>query len=170
MIGFRRLRNADLHLMHRWLHTPHVARWYGEPGTLEEVSEEYSAYIEGREQVEPYLILYNDRPVGYIQSYRVSGDEEYERLVDIEDSAGIDLFIGEEDLLYKGLGPLVIRCFIEETVFADESIGACIIDPDPENTAAIRAYEKVGFEYFKTAETSEGRLHLMKISRQEFSR
>lgn len=154
--------------MHRWLHTPHVARWYGEPGTLEEVSEEYSAYIEGREQVEPYLILYNDRPVGYIQSYRVSGDEEYERLVDIEGSAGIDLFIGESDLLHRGIGPLVIRRFIEEIVFVDESIGVSIIDPNPENTAAIRAYEKVGFEYYKSAETSEGPVYLMKLSRVRF--
>lgn len=168
-IGFRRLRNADLHLIHRWLHTPHVARWWHEDtGTFEEVSEEYSAYIEGREPVAPYLILYDDRPVGYIQSYGVSDDEEHKRLVDIKDSAGIDLFIGEEALLYKGLGPLVIRRFIDEIVFADESINVCIVDPEPGNTGAIRAYEKVGFEHFKSADTSEGPVYLMKRARAEF--
>ena len=145
---------------------PHVARWWREDtGTLKEVSEKYSAYIEGREPVEPYLILYDNQPFGHIQSYRVSDDEEYERLVDMEDSTRIDLFVGEEALLYKGLGPLVIRRFIEEIVFSDESISVCMIDPDPENRAAIRAYERVGFEYFKFAQTSEGPVYLMKRPR-----
>jgi RimJ/RimL family protein N-acetyltransferase len=168
-ITFRRLRHSELPMIHRWLHVPHVARWWGEDtGSYEKVSREYSAYIEGEETVEPFLILYDDRPVGYIQSYRVSDDEEYEGLVGIEDSAGIDLFIGEEYLLYRGLGPLVIRRFIEEVVFADESIMVCIIDPEPENTAAIRAYEKVGFDYFKSADTSEGPVYLMKLRREAF--
>lgn len=168
-IGFRRLRHGDLPTIHRWLHTPHVARWWHEDTRpYEEVAEHYSAYIEGREPVEPYLILYDDRPIGYIQSYRVSGDEEYEKLVNIENSAGIDLFIGEEDLLYRGLGPRIIRRFIGELVFAEESIEVCIIDPEPGNKAAIRAYEKVGFRYFGSADTSEGPVYLMKLSRKEF--
>lgn len=167
-IGFRRLQDADLPAIHRWLNTPHVARWWRQDtGTYEEVSEEYSAYIEGKEPVEPFLILYDGRPVGYIQSYRVSDDEEYEGLVGIEYSAGIDLFIGEENLLYRGLGPLVIRRFIEEIVFADKGIMVCIIDPEPENRAAIKAYEKVGFGYFKSADTSEGPVYLMKLRREE---
>jgi RimJ/RimL family protein N-acetyltransferase len=157
-------------MIHRWLNAPQVARWWGEDaGSCEEVSKEYVAYIEGKEPVEPYLILYDARPVGYIQSYRVSDDEEYERLVGIADSAGIDLFIGEKDLLYRGLGPLVIRRFIEEVVFADESIAVCVIDPEPKNTAAIRAYEKAGFRYFKSADTSEGPVYMMKLRREEFS-
>lgn len=168
-ISFERLRTSDLPLIHRWLHTPHVARWwYADIGTYEEVSAKYSAYIEGREPVEPYLILYEDRPIGYIQSYQVSDDEEYKRLVDIEDSAGVDLFIGEVGLLYKGLGPRLIRRFLEEIIFADTSIEVCIIDPEPENRAAIRAYEKAGFRYFKSVNTSEGPAHLMKLERAEF--
>lgn len=168
-VGFRRLQASELPMIHRWLHTPHVARWwYEDTGPYEKVAKQYSAYIEGEEPVEPFLILHEGRPVGYIQWYRVSEDEEYEELVDIEDSAGIDLFIGEEDLLYRGLGPLVIKRFIEEVVFADEGIETCIIDPEPGNGAAIRAYEKVGFCYFKSADTSGGHVNFMKLERGEF--
>lgn len=167
---FERLRAEDLPLVHRWLHTPHVYRWWhADAGTYEEVSAQYSAYIEGREPVEPYLILYGNRPVGYIQSYRISDDGEYTELVGIEASAGVDLFIGEEDLLHKGLGPRLIRRFLEEIVFANEGIEVCIIDPEPENGAAIRAYEKVGFRHFKSVDTSEGAAYLMKLGRTEFS-
>jgi RimJ/RimL family protein N-acetyltransferase len=169
-IRFERLRASDLPLVHRWLHKPHVARWwYEDVGTFEKVSDRYSAYIEGREPVEPYLILYGERPIGYIQTYRVADDEEYTGLVGIEDSAGVDVFIGEEDLPYGGLGPGLIRRFIADVVFADGSIEVCVIDPEPENTAAIRAYEKVGFRHFKSADTSGGPAYFMKITRAEFS-
>lgn len=168
-IGFQRLKTSDLTLIHRWLHAPHVARWWHEDvGTYEEVSSQYSAYIEGRDPVEPYLVLHDGRPIGYIQAYRVSDDEEYRGLVDIEDSAGVDLFIGEEDLLYRGFGPRILRRYLEEVVFTDESIEVCVIDPDPQNTAAIRAYEKVGFRHFKSVDTSEGPAYLMKLARSDF--
>ncbi len=158
-------------MIHRWLHTPHVARWwYEDTGTYEQVSAKYTAYIGGEEPVEPYLILHDGRPVGYIQWYRVADDEEYDGLVGIEGSAGIDLFIGEEDLLYKGLGPLLIRRFIGEVVFADGETRVCIVDPEPENGAAIRAYEKAGFRHFKSADTSEGQAYFMKLQREEFIR
>lgn len=169
-ISFRRLTTGDLPLIHRWLHTPHVARWwYEDLGTPEEVSRRYTAYIEdGAEPVEPYLILCGDRPVGYIQSYRVADDEEYERLVDIPDSVGIDVFIGEEELLYRGFGPFLIRRFLRDFVFADETVEVCIIDPEPGNGAAIRAYEKVGFRHFASADTSEGPAYLMRLGRKDF--
>ncbi len=165
---FERLKARDLPLVHRWLHTPHVYRWWhADAGTFEEVSARYSAYIEGREPVEPYLILYGNRSIGYIQTYHVSDDEEYAELVGIEGSAGVDLFIGEEGLLYRGLGPRLIRRFLKEVVFADAGIEVCIIDPEPENEAAIRAYEKAGFRHFKSVETSEGPAYLMKLGRTE---
>lgn len=168
-IGFRGLDPADIPLVHRWLHTPHVFRWwYEDAGTFEEVSEQYSAYIEGREPVEPYLILHENVPIGYVQSYRVSDDEEYERLVGIEGSVGLDVFIGEEEFLYRGLGPKILRLFMEREVFPDGSVNACVIDPEPTNEAAIRAYEKAGFRHFKTAETSEGPAYFMKLTREEF--
>jgi RimJ/RimL family protein N-acetyltransferase len=167
-VGFRRLEASDLPMIHRWPHIPHVARWwYEDTGPYEKVARHYSAYIEGEEPFEPYLILHDGRPVGYVQWYRVSEDEEYGELVGIEDAAGIDLFIGERDLLYRELGPLVIRRFIEDIVFGEESVETCIIDPEPENRAAIRAYEKVGFSYSKSADTSGGPVNFMKLRRGE---
>lgn len=170
-ISFRRLETSDIPLIHRWLLTPHVARWwYDDVGTFEEVEATYLAYVEGREAVEPYLILRDGSPIGYIQSYRLDDEEEFDDFVGVPDSAGVDLFIGEKEFLYRGLGSLVIRRFIEEVVFADARNEACIIDPEPTNKAAIRAYEKVGFRHFKTiripGEPAEA--YLMKLSRKEF--
>ena len=156
--------------MHRWLNTPHVARWwYGDDTSWRGIEEQYGSYIEGREPVRPYLILQGGTPIGYIQSYLVSDDEEYARLVGVEDSAGVDMFIGEEEYLYRGLGSEILRRFLAEVVFRDENVKVCVIGPEPKNVAAIRAYEKAGFRYFKTIQVpgEPEPEHLMRIGREE---
>jgi RimJ/RimL family protein N-acetyltransferase len=169
-ISFRPLRYFDLLLLHRWLNTPHVARWwYGDDTSWHGVQKEYTLYIEGQEPVEPYLILHHDRPIGYIQTYLISHDEEYARLVGVEHSAGVDMFIGEEEYLYMGLGREILRRFLNEVVFRDEGVRVCVIGPEPKNVAAIRAYEKAGFHYFKTIQVPREPEpeHLMRIGREE---
>ncbi|MDQ4127627.1 MAG: GNAT family N-acetyltransferase [Actinomycetota bacterium] len=170
-LSFRPLRPSDLPLMHRWLNAPHVARWwYGEDASWRGIQEKYFPRIEDREPVEPHVILHGDDPIGYIQAYPISHDEEYARLVGVEDSAGVDLFIGEEEYLYRGLGSEILRRFLAEVVFRDEGVQACVIGPEPENVAAIRAYEKAGFRFFKTIQVpaEPEPEYLMKITREGF--
>ena len=170
-ISFRQLREPDLALMHRWLNAPHVARWWRSEGTAyRAVEEEYLPYVEGREPVRPYLILYGERPIGYVQAYPISHDEEYARLVDVGNSAGVDLFIGEKEFLHRGLGARLLRRFLAEEVFSDPGVEACVIGPEPENAAAIRAYEKAGFRFFKTIQVpgEPGPEYLMRMTRGEF--
>jgi len=157
--------------MHRWLNAPHVARWWhGEDTSLRGIEEKYFPRIEDREPVEPYLILHDGEPIGYIQAYPVSHDEEYARLVGVEDSVGVDMFIGEEEYLYRGLGGGILRRFLAEVVFRDEGVRVCVIGPEPRNVAAIRAYEKAGFRFFKTIRVpgEPEPEHLMRIGREEF--
>ena len=103
-ICFERLKTSDLPLMHRWLNAPHVARWCAEGSTYPEVEETYVPCIEGRDPTEPYLIVYDGLPIGYIQTYRISDDPDYARLVQVENSAGVDMFVGEEGFLHGGSG------------------------------------------------------------------
>ena len=144
-LGFERLKMSDLPLMHRWLNTPRVARWwYAEGSTYPEVEETYVPCIEGRDPTEPYLILYDRLPIGYVQTYRISDDPDYARLVEVENSAGVDIFVGEEEFLHKGLGSHILRRLFGEVVFENDDVEVCVIGPEPKNAAAIRAYEKAG--------------------------
>jgi RimJ/RimL family protein N-acetyltransferase len=169
-ISFRRLRASDLELMHRWLNAPHVRRWwYAEGTSYAEIEEHYLPATEGREATKPFLILHRDEPIGYVQSYRISAedDETYASLVDVEDSAGVDLFIGEPQYLHRGLGLHLIRRFLSEQVFSDPRIAVCVIGPEPKNFAAIRANEKAGFRFFKTIQVpgEPEPEYLMRLSR-----
>jgi aminoglycoside 6'-N-acetyltransferase len=172
-ISFRRLRASDLELMHRWLNAPHVRRWwYAEGNSYAEIEKHYLPAIEGREATKPFLILHRDEPIGYVQSYWISAedDEAYASLVDVENSAGVDLFIGEPQYLHQGLGRRVIRRFLSEHVFSEPGIAVCVIGPEPKNIAAIRAYEQAGLRFFKPIQVpgeSEPE-YLMRLSRGEF--
>ena len=170
-ISFRNLRASDLELMHRWLNAPHVRRWwYAEGTSYTEIENEYLPYIQGRDSAKPFVILHENEPIGYIQSYPISDDEGYASLVDVEDSAGVDLFIGEAEYLHRGLGRHIIRGFLSEHVFSDPGVEVCVIGPEPKNTAAIRAYEKAGFRFFKTIQVpvEPEPEYLMKLTRVEF--
>ena len=96
-LSSRGLRSDDLDLMHRWLNAPHVRRrWYDERTSRPEIEGKYLPLIEGRDTARPFVILHEDRPIGYVQPYRISDEDgqEYASLVDAGDSSGVDLLFG----------------------------------------------------------------------------
>ncbi len=44
-----------------------------------------------------------------------------------------------------GLGPLAIREFITQIVFADPGVTAVVTDPEEGNVRSLRAFRKAGF-------------------------
>ena len=57
---------------------------------------------------------------------------------------GIDLFIGEPDMIERGHGSAFIRRFVDGRL--ESGAPRIVTDPDPANARAVRAYEKAGFE------------------------
>jgi aminoglycoside 6'-N-acetyltransferase len=56
---------------------------------------------------------------------------------------GVDLSLGDPAKLSRGIGSAALRAFAER--LAAQGYRTIIIDPDPENARAVRAYEKAGF-------------------------
>ena len=168
-IGFRPLTASDLPLLYDWLQREHVQRWWTDRETYDEVVEHYLPEIEGSRPTDLYLILFDDRPGGFIQTYRVSDHPEYRDLVAVEDGvAGVDLLIGESELTGRGFGSEALRRFVRDIVFSDTEIHACIADPDAENLASLRAFEKVGFRVVRqfADPSNHDRLHaLLRLER-----
>lgn len=171
-ISFRPLEAADLPLLHHWLVTPHVEEWWDNPGpALQDVEREYIPRIEGREPTRCYLMLYKDEPIGYIQMYLVDDDPEFAQALQVDaGAAGVDLFIGEDAYLHRGLGAPILRAFLREVVFADPAVNTCVIDPAISNSIAIRAYEKAGFVWLKTLQVpgEKDLTYLMRLERDTF--
>lgn len=150
MIRFRKLKSEDYELMYKWLNKPHVIKWYTQGSiSFERVKEKYGAYLEPQSKFIPFIIMFEDVPIGYIQTYYIDKLEYYSTIVKVDNSAGIDLFIGDENYVHKGLGSKIIGAFINSEVFNMKDISCCIIGPDPENKIAIKSYEKAGFKFLK---------------------
>jgi hypothetical protein len=87
-------------LLHRWLAEPHVLAWWHEPIDLHGIEAKYGPRIDGIEPTHVFAIEYHHRPVGWIQWYRWSDYQEHAQQLRAElESAGIDLAIGERELL-----------------------------------------------------------------------
>jgi len=112
--------------------------------------EDYRSAIRGNDPTYRYLAEIDGRPVGLFQHYRIADSPEYaEALALGEDAVGVDLFIGETELVGRGHGPAMLRQFLRDVAFPFHGIDVCVIGPSVNNTAAIRAYEKAGFRPLK---------------------
>ena len=147
--AFAPLLEDDLGLIRRWLLEPHVERWWNDGVKTpypDAVIEDYREAIQGKDPTYHYVALIDTRPVGMFQHYRIGDDPEYATALALgEDAIGVDLFIGEVELVGRGHGPAMLRQFLREVAFPFHQIDLCVIGPSVQNVAAIRAYEKAGF-------------------------
>lgn len=171
---FSPVREDDLDLIRTWLLRPHVRRWYDDvPAEAypEDTIADHRTAIRGEDPTDYFVIELEGRPIGQIQSYRVDDDPDYAAQLALGRPAiGIDLFIGEPELVGRGHGPALIRAFLRDVAFPRYGIELCIIGPTRSNVAAIRAYEKAGFRFRKTylePDTREPEHYLMEMSRAE---
>lgn len=147
-----------------------MRRWWDDrPGKPYPDLSDYRAAIHGQDPTENFVIRADGRPVGFIETYRIDDNPEYAAALDLgEPAAGVDVYLGEPDMLHRGNGPELLRVFLREIVF--ERYGdLCVIGPSNVNVSAIRAYEKVGFRHFKNVFISGERdpEYLMRLRKQD---
>src|ERR1700744_4543738 len=101
---FRPMSSADLALVRRWLQTPEVMRWWGDP------DEQYDLVSSDltHPDMDQFIVSCEGRAFAYIQCYPLStwnqgfGDQP-------AGTRGIDQFIGKPDWLGGGHGSNFIR-------------------------------------------------------------
>ena len=143
-ITFVPLAPEHLELLHGWLQQPHVREfWDDGHRTREQVQ---SHYFDPVRDALAFVVSLNDRPAGYLQTFRVSTDSEYRQWRSPRgETWGLDLLLGAAADTGQGHGPQVIRAF---TVFWQGQrphLSRLLIDPDVRNIRAVRAYQKAGF-------------------------
>lgn len=140
-LTLRRAVPADVQILRIWDDKPHVIAARGDDGAFDWESE-VPRTVPWRE----ILIAENDgRPIG-VTIIIDPAEEESHYWGEVEaDLRAIDVWIGDETALGKGLGTAIMRMAIERC-FADPKVKAIIIDPLASNEGAHRFYERLGFE------------------------
>jgi aminoglycoside 6'-N-acetyltransferase len=151
---FRPLAAGDLAMIQRWLETPEVVRWWGDP------DEQYALVSDDLDHpdMDQFIVALDERPFGYIQCYPLS---TWNQSFGIQPAAtrGIDQFIGEPDMIGRGHGSSFIRQFVDELLAS--GVPRVVTDPDPGNGRAVRAYTKAGFQSERVVDTPDGPALLM---------
>lgn len=160
-ITFKPLAQTHLDLLCKWMDKPHVKEWWNDGLSSLQIKEKYQQRI-GSATILPFIAYLNERPMGFIQYYFADKIDEAKWLHERAGVVGIDQFIGEEDLINKGLGTQMIKCFIEKLAIKHIN-KKIIIEVDPCNLRAKRCYEKAGFCFVKEVITPEGPAYLIEI-------
>lgn len=162
MISFGPFQSKHLKSLRSWLQEDHVKKFWQETEDEADLSEKFLITLPKR-GIHCFIIKQDEEDIGFIQYYEAAkvggGWWPYEK----PGAFGIDLMIGRADLVGKGLGPRIIREFVEY-VRGNENVRSIIIDPDPKNPAAIRAFEKAGFKREQEITTPGGAALLMRMT------
>jgi aminoglycoside 6'-N-acetyltransferase len=142
-------------MLDRWLHTPEVIKWWGEPsGQIALLEEDLSNPL-----MVMHIVSFENKPFAYAQDYNVHSWPQ-PHFAGLPDGArAIDAFIGEPDMIARGHGSRFLRLLAERLIRAGAPVVA--IDPDVENLRARRAYARAGFTGDTVVESSEGPAILM---------
>jgi aminoglycoside 6'-N-acetyltransferase len=130
-VVLRPLRVDDVPVLVEIQAQPSVARWWGQPD-----ERDLRRQAAGESEETSFAITVDGEVAGLIQ-YTEETEPMYRH-------AGIDLFLAEE-FQGRGLGADAVRTLARHLVH-DRGHHRLTIDPSVDNHAAIRAYEKVGFQ------------------------
>lgn len=168
---FRRITRSDFPLVGEWLARPHVHRWWNEDHSLDHLEQEFGPGIDGAQRFFGYLASDDDLhdPFGLIQLYPI---DDYPAYVEAFDDVypvtarcwSIDYFIGEPDLVGRGVGRRMVRAFVDLVWSTYEEPSSLVVPVNAANEASWRMLLGAGFEVVARGEMEpdnpiDGRSH-----------
>jgi AacA4 family aminoglycoside N(6')-acetyltransferase len=163
VITLHPLREDDIPLLREWLRRPHVIEWWGGHAapSIAETREKYLPRAFDSAKVRAYIAQSDRRPIGYAQSYVAlnAGEGWWEDEID-PGVRGIDQFLCDGSSVGQGLGTRMVTAFVR-MLFSQPGVTRIQADPSPDNTRAIRCYEKSGFRRLRNVLTPDGPALLM---------
>lgn len=163
LLQLRPAAKADIPMLKRWDGNPHVASASGADGWYD-----WDAEVPREADWGEILIAEADgRPIGVMEIIdparepsRYWGDIE-------ENLRAIDIWIGEEEDLGRGLGTGMMRAAIARC-FAGPKVTAIVIDPLESNVRARRFYERLGFRFVERRVFDTDECMVCRLTRADF--
>ena len=142
----RPMTPGDFPDVSRWVNEPHVARWWDEHRTVEQVVAQYGPALRGEDPTRMWVWEVNGRSVGFSQDYRISDHPDYALLCTRPDAVGFDYALGEPAFVARGLGTSLLWVYLRDIVWpAYPDVGEFFAAPDHRNAASLRVLARLGF-------------------------
>ena len=136
-------KEENYELMHRWCSQEFIYEWFEQRIlSLEEIKHKYKTKLNLMEQ-NLFFIHYNGERIGYVQIYKYK-NEMYGDLSNYKNIYELDLFIGEEEYLSKGIGTVILN-YITEYIYDKYSADCIVLRPFKRNIRAIKCYLKCNY-------------------------
>ncbi|MEO9966918.1 MAG: GNAT family N-acetyltransferase [Reichenbachiella sp.] len=149
----------DLPLVKLWDEQPHVIA--SDPDDDWDWELELLHFPEWREQLIAEL---DGRPIGFVQIIDPAEEESHYWGEVPDNLRAIDIWIGAADDLNQGFGTIMMRKAIDRC-FTNKKVTAILIDPLETNTAAIRFYTRLGFQFVETRTFDGSVCSVMRLDR-----
>lgn len=149
-LTFSAVEGSHEQIILQWLDKEHVRpHFYGQG--LQNTINGLRKFVKGEECLwDCWIAFCNGEPFGFLMTSTVEESEaenpksNYAKWIEPgRRMITLDLLIGEEKYLGKGLAARMIREFLLDKFF---NASIVFIDPEASNTKAIHVYEKAGFE------------------------
>lgn len=137
--AFPRVTRVHYPLLRGWLAQPHVRAWWGDP-------EEEIALIDediDHGPTDMRLVTLAGHPFAYVQDYPAHHWNAPQFAPFPPGTRGVDTFLGDPAYLGQGHAPRYLRQRCGDLIA--EGATTVVIDPDPDNERALRAYRRAGF-------------------------
>lgn len=141
--NFKLVDVAHRSLVHSWLAQPYVAKWFYGQG-LENTFKHLDEFLQGASFSKYWLAYDKDHPFAFLITSSVDKpeDELAHWCSEEGDAITLDMLIGDNNYLGKGLSHILIQEFL---VSQFPQAAEVLIDPEATNSHAIHVYKKVGF-------------------------
>jgi RimJ/RimL family protein N-acetyltransferase len=137
-------KGADVDLVHRWMHLPHVAEGFRQAWSLPRWETELSTQLAG-DHSRPCVVEEHGKPLAYVEIYRTQRDRIAEYYHGRPHDLGVHIAICDPERIGCGIGTALLRA-IADGLFATEADCTTVLaEPDVRNIASVRAFTSAGF-------------------------
>ncbi|HEY3505026.1 MAG TPA: GNAT family N-acetyltransferase [Actinocatenispora sp.] len=136
--------DADLDLVHAWMHRPHVVPFWQQDWPAERLRGYLADQLAG-DTSRPYVGLLAGVPVSYWEIYRPVAEPVGAAYPAVDSDLGVHVLIADAAMTGRRLGRLLLRAVRDALLDKGSDCSRVVAEPDVRNVASVRAFAAAGF-------------------------
>ncbi len=155
---------ADAETVAEWMNRPHLAVTWEYDWPVTRWRNHLRAQVNGAYS-RPLILSINGVDRAYMEIYRAAKDSIARCYDSQPHDLGLHGAIADEELVNRGLGPLILRKVIANILAKDPACQRIMFDPDHRNTTVRRLCEVLGCEFLGEHDMPNRRMALYALER-----